>query len=257
MTSTDSPAPAADMSQSDVSDDAPQSDTRELARTSRQAAWGWRSNLDQFMPVVLFLVFYNWLSTEIAVLAATAWSVKAAFSRKRRGLPIGTWLPVITGYLLVRAAISIAVEREIVDFGVSAEAVYFGIGIGTKMMVGIAAAVTVIVGRPFMVWVARRFLALPDSVQNHPDFVTTLRNVTWVITIYEVGSSIWDIWLYNAAGVNFFLITRQATNFVVAFLLIFVTLLYVDRKFAKIEGCPNLLHLASHLGQRSPSSSSQ
>ena len=232
--------------------DGAETDARELARTSRQAVWGWRSNIDQFMPVVLFLVFYNLVSTEFAVIAATAWSVKAAYSRRRRGIPIGAWLPVITGYLLVRAAVSIAVEREVVDFGVSSEAVYFGIGIGTKMLVGFAAAGTILVGKPFMVWVARRFLQLPETVHNHPLFVSTMRNVTWVITVYEVGSSVWDIWLFNSAGVSLFLITRQVVNFVAAFVLIFGTLIYVDRRFSKIEDCPNLVDLVSHATRRSP-----
>ena len=236
--------------------DGSETDPRELARTSRQAVWGWRSNLDQFMPVVLFLVFYNLASTEIAVIAATAWSVKAAYSRRRRGLPIGAWLPAITGYLLVRAAVSIAVEREFVDFGVSAEAVYFGIGIGTKMLVGLAAAVTILAGRPVALWAARRFLQLPETVLRHPSFVSTMRNVTWVITVYEVGSSIWDIWLYNSAGVSLFLITRQVVNFVAAFLLIFGTLVYVDRRFSKIDGCPSLVDLVSRATGRAPAEDS-
>ena len=229
---------------------------RELARTSRQAVWGWRSNLDQFMPVVLFLVFYNLANTEVAVIAATAWSVKAAYSRRRRGLPIGAWLPAITGYLLARAAVSIAVERDLVDFGVSSEAVYFGIGIGTKMLVGVAAAVTILVGRPFMVWVVHRFLNLPEELKHNPDFLATLRNVTWVITVYEVGSAVWDFWLYNSAGVNLFLVTRQVVNFVAAFLLIFATLLYVDRRFSKIDGCPSLVDLISGATGRAPADGS-
>ena len=229
---------------------------RELAKTSRQAVWGWRSNLDQFMPVVLFLVFYNLVNTEVAVIAATAWSVKAAYSRRRRGLPIGTWLPVITGYLLARAAVSIAVERDLVDFGVSSEAVYFGIGIGTKMLVGLAAAVTILVGRPFVVWAAHRFLQLPEELKHHPEFLSTLRNVTWVVTVYEVGSAVWDIWLYNSAGVNLFLVTRQVVNFVAAFLLIFATLVYVERRFSKIDGCPSLVDLVSRATGRAPADGS-
>ena len=231
-------------------------DPRELARTSRQAVWGWRSNLDQLMPVVLFLAFYNLVNTEVAVIAATAWSVKAAYSRRRRGLPIGAWLPAITGYLLVRAAVSIAVERDLVDFGVSSEAVYFGIGIGTKMLVGVAAAVTILVGKPFALWAARRFLQLPEAVHGHPGFVSTMRNVTWVITVYEVGSAVWDIWLYNSAGVNLFLVTRQVVNFFVAFLLIFATFVYVDRRFAKIDGCPSLVDLFSRATRRAPADGS-
>ena len=235
-------------------------DPRVLARTSRQAVWGWRSNLDQLMPVVLFLLFFNldaarlaWLNNiEIAIMAATAWSVKAAFSRRRRGLPIGAWLPVITGYLLVRAAVAVSVERDLVDFGVSTEAVYFGIGIGTKMLVGVAAAATILVRRPFMLWAARRFLPLSEAVHRDPRFVSTMRNVTWVVTFYEVGSAIWDIWLYNNAGVNLFLVTRQFVNFFAAFLLIFVTLVYVDRRFSKIDGCPSLVDLVSGASRGAP-----
>ena len=239
-----------------VEPDRSATEPRELAKTSRQAVWGWRSNLDQFMPVVLFLVFYNLVNTEVAVIAATAWSVKAAYSRRRRGLPIGTWLPVITGYLLARAAVSIAVERDLVDFGVSSEAVYFGIGIGTKMLVGVAAAVTILVGRPFVVWAAHRFLQLPEELKHHPDFLSTLRNVTWVVTVYEVGSAVWDFWLYNNAGVSLFLVTRQVVNFVAAFLLIFATLLYVDRRFSKIDGCPSLVDLVSRATGRAPADGS-
>ena len=204
---------------------------------------GWGSNLDQFMPVVLFLVFYNLVNTELAVVAATAWSVKAAYSRRRRGLRIGAWLPGITVYLMVRAAISIAVERELVDFGVSSEAVYFGIGIGTKMLVGLAAAVTILIGRPFALWAVRWVVDLPESVRAHPRFASTLRNVTWVIAFYEIGSSVWDIWLFNNSGVSFFLITRQFVNFGAAFALIMATLVYVDRRLAKVPGWPGLVRL--------------
>ena len=223
---------------------------------SRRIAWGGGSQLDQFMPVVLFLVFYNLVNTEVAVIAATAWSVKAAYSRRRRGLPIGKWLPAITGYLLVRAAVSVAVERELVDFGVSSEAVYFGIGIGTKMLVGLAAAATILVGRPFALWAVRYLPDLPEAVRSNPRFVATLRDVTWVVAFYEVGSSVWDIWLFNNSGVTMFLITRQVVNFVVAFLVIFAMLAYVDRRFSRIEGCPSLVDLVSRGTSRSSAAGS-
>ena len=227
-----------------------------VATESRRIAWGGGSQIDQFMPVVLFLVFYNLVNTEVAVIAATAWSVKAAYSRRRRGLPIGKWLPAITAYLMVRAAISIAVERELVDFDVSSEAVYFGIGIGTKMLVGLAAAATILVGKPFALWAVRFLADFPETVRADPRFVATLRDVTWVIAFYEVGSSVWDIWLFNNSGVNIFLITRQVVNFVAAFLLIFATLAYVDRRFSKIEGCPSLVDLVGRSKRNAPTSGS-
>ena len=231
---------------------------------SRRIAWGGGNQLDQLMPVVLFLVFYNLdrvqvaglSNIEVAVIAATAWSIKAACSRLRRGLPIGKWLPAITGYLVVRAAFSIAVERELVDFGVSSEAVYFGIGIGTKTLVGLAAAATIIVGRPFALWAVRFVPDLPEALRNDRRFVATLRDVTWVVAFYEIGSSVWDTWLYNNSGVTSFVIIRYLGNYVASFVLIFATLIYVERRFSTIEGCPSLVELVSRMMRRSPSSTS-
>ena len=216
------------------------------------------------MPVVLFLVFYNLDAVqvaglnniEVAVIAATAWSIKAACSRVRRGLPIGKWLPIITAYLVVRAAVAIAVEREVVDFGVSSEAVYFGIGIGTKMLVGLAAVATIVAGKPFALWAVRFVPDLPEALRLDRRFVATLRDVTWLIAFYELGSSVWDIWLYNNSGVSWFVTIRFVANYVVSFVLIFVTLLYVDRRFSKIEGCPSLVDLVSRATRRAPASES-
>ena len=66
------------------------------------------------MPVLLFFVLFNTVGIIPAVLAATAWSIKAAIGRRKRGLEIGWWLPTITIYLLARAAVTVAVERELV-----------------------------------------------------------------------------------------------------------------------------------------------
>ena len=227
---------------------------------SRRIATSRSSQLDQLMPVVLFLVFYNLDAVqvaglnniEVAVIAATAWSVKAAYSRVRRGLPIGKWLPIITAYLVARAAVAIAVERELVDFGVSSEAVYFGIGIGTKMLVGLAAVATIVVGKPFALWAVRFVPDLPEALRLDRRFVATLRDVTWVIAFYELGSSVWDIWLYNNSGVSWFVTIRFVANYVVSFVLIFATLVYVDRRFSKIDGCPSLVDLVSRATRRAP-----
>ncbi len=225
---------------------------------SRRLAPSRSSQLDQLMPVVLFLVFYNLDAVqvaglnniEVAVIAATAWSIKAAYSRVRRGLPIGKWLPIITAYLVVRAGIAVAVERELVDFGVSSEAVYFGIGIGTKILIGLAAVATIVVGKPFALWAVRFVPDFPEALRLDRRFAATLRDVTWVIAFYELGSSVWDIWLYNNSGVSWFVAIRFVANYLVSFVLIFATLVYVDRRFSKIEGCPSLVELVSRATRR-------
>lgn len=204
--------------------------------------------LDQLMPVLLFIVLYNLVNTVAAVVAATAWSVKAAYSRKARGLPIGKWLPAITAYLLVRAAVTIAAERELVDFGVSSEAVYFGIGIGTKMLIGLAAAATIVAGRPFVAWAARKVADLPESVLADPRFKSAMRNVTWLVAVYEVGSSVWDIWLFNNSGVSLFLVSRSVVNYVVSFVFIMGAMLYLERRLSPIEGFPGLMAILERVG---------
>ena len=207
------------------------------------------SNLDQLMPVVLFLVFYNLVGTEAAVITATAWSVKAAYARRRRGLPIGAWLPLITGYLIVRAGVTIAVERDLVDFGVSSEAVYFGIGFGTKMLIGVAIAVTILMGKPLLAWVVPKLVQLDRAVIADPRYVRTMANASWIAAGYEVISSVWDIWLFNNSGVSVFLLTRQVVNFVVAFAVITVSLMYIDRRLEPIEAYPGLIEVLGDSGR--------
>ena len=86
------------------------------------------SNLDQLMPVLLFLAFYNFVDIKAAVVASTLWSIKAGIGRRRRGLALGWWLRGMAVYLIARSVITILVDEDIVDFGISPEAVYFGIG---------------------------------------------------------------------------------------------------------------------------------
>ncbi len=250
---TTEPPPASEGSQApDRVDnhDVAEGQVAEVVATMRHGATGgWRNNLDQFMPVVLFLVFYNLVNTEWAVATATLWSAKAAYSRRRRGLRIGAWLPAITVYLIIRAAISIAVDRELVDFGVSSEAVYFGIGIGTKILIGLVVMGTILVGRPFAALAVTWVINFPESMRSHPRFVATMRNVTWVIVFYELVSSAWDIWLFNNSGVNFFVVTRQVVNFVVSFGLIMATMLYVDKRLAGVPGWPGLTRLVDPTGR--------
>ena len=140
---------------------------------------------------------------------------------------------------------SIAVERELVDFGVSSEAVYFGIGIATKALIGLAVASTILVGKPFALWAVDRIAVLPDTMRSDPLFVATLRNVTWVIAFYEMGSAVWDIWLYNNSGVNLFLVGRQVANLAVSFVLIFATFIYLDRRLSQLPDWPGLPELLS------------
>ncbi|MEZ5165940.1 MAG: hypothetical protein R2695_05405 [Acidimicrobiales bacterium] len=200
-------------------------------------------NLDQLIPVLLFLVLYNTIGIEVAVGAATAWSIKAAIGRRRRGLAIGWWLPVVTVYLILRSVVTILVEREVVDFGISSEAVYFGIGFATKIMIGLGLAVTVVVGRPFLATVIPKVIPLPRGLTAEPRFVRTMATATWFIVVFEIATAIWDIWLFNNSGVNLFLVTRIGVNFILGFVAITAGLMYIDRRLEPLDSYPGLVEL--------------
>ncbi|MEM9202280.1 MAG: hypothetical protein AAGC53_11490 [Actinomycetota bacterium] len=207
------------------------------------------TNLDQLMPVVLFFVLYNVWDIIPAVLAATAWSIKAAIGRRRRGLAIGWWLPTVSIYLIVRAAITVAVDQDVIDFGVSSEAVYFGIGFATKFLIGIAVAVTIIIGRPVLAWAIPMVISLPRAVLDDPRYLRTMANASWIIVFYEVGSAIWDVWLYNNSGFNLFFLARSGSNFVFAFICITAGLMYIDRGLEPIEEYPGIAELLEGQGR--------
>jgi hypothetical protein len=207
------------------------------------------SNLDQLMPVLLFFVLFNVWGIIPAVIAATAWSIKAAIGRRRRGLNIGWWLPGVTIYLLIRAAITIAVEQELVDFGVSAEAVYFGIGFATKFLIGIAVAVTILIGRPLLAWAVPMVVRLAPSVLEDPRYRRTMANASWIIVFYEIVSAIWDVWLFNNSGFNLFFLACSGTNFVFAFICITVGLMYIDKGLEPIEEYPGIAEVLESQGR--------
>ncbi len=205
-----------------------------------QAGFAGGSNLDQLMPVVLFFVLFNVWGIIPAVIAATGWSIKAAISRRQRGLTIGWWLPTVTVYLLIRAAITIAVEQELVDFGISSEAVYFGIGFATKFLIGIAVAVTILAGRPLLAWAIPMVVRLPRAVLDDPRYKRVMANASWIIVFYEVTSAVWDVWLFNNSGFNLFFLARSGTNFVFAFVCITFALMYIDRGLEPIDEYPGI-----------------
>jgi len=207
------------------------------------------NNLDSMMPVLLFLVFYNVVNIKAAVIASTVWSIKAAVGRKRRGLDIGVWLPGITIYLVARSIVTIMVDEEIVDFGVSSEAVYFGIGFITKILIGIALAGTVFAGKPFLGWMIPRAVPLADDLVADPRYRKTMGTATMFIVVFEILTAIWDIWLFNNSGVNLFVVFRFGVNFTLGFVAITGGLMYIDRKLEPIESYPGLSELMENSGR--------
>ncbi len=207
------------------------------------------STLDQLMPVILFIVLFNVVNITAAVIAATMWSIKAAVSRRNRGLSIGWWLPTVTVYLIARSVITIMVDHDVIDFGISSKAVYFGIGFVTKILVGVAVAITILVGKPVLAWAVPKVVDLHDDVLDNPVYLRTMATATWMIVVYEIGSGIWDIWLFNNSGFNLFFLTRSVSNFVVSFVAITIGIMFIDRRLEPLDKYPGITEVLESSGR--------
>ena len=196
--------------------------------------WQRQRTIDSVMPIVAFLVLNRWASLGWAVAGATAWSIKAAVSRRRHGEQVGRFLPLLVAYLVVRGVIGIATDSE---------AVYFGIGIGTKALIGMALVATAVVGRPFL---ARVFpLAVPLAAETvaHPVFRRTMGRLTVALGAYQLLTSVWDIWLYNQTSPDRYLVIRALVGWPTGFVVSCLGLWYADRALRAAPGFPGLLDL--------------
>ncbi len=208
--------------------DGPAPGTPPSQRRQRQRA------IASVMPIVAFLVLNRWASLGWAVAGATAWSIKVAVSRRRHGEAVGRFLPLLVAYLVVRGVIGIATDSE---------AVYFGIGIGTKALIGMVIVATAVVGRPFL---ARVFpLAVPLAAETvaHPVFRRTMGRLTVALGAYQLLTSVWDIWLYNQTSADGYVAVRALVGWPAGFIVSCLGLWYADRALRAAPGFPGLLDL--------------
>ena len=170
-----------------------------------------------------------------AIVGATGWSIKIAVTRRRRGLTIGKFLPIVLGYLILRGLAGVITDSE---------AVYFGIGIAGKIVIGLVLLGSVLVGRNL----ASRYvpLAFPfdESTRAHPRFDQTMVRLTVVAALFELLTSVWDIWLFNNSSANGFVIIRFAVGWPLGTVVVIGCFLYVHASLSKIpdfEGLPAVL----------------
>lgn len=190
--------------------------------------------VDSVMPIVAFILLNRFVGLGWAVLGATAWSIKAALSRRHRGEDVGRYLPALVVYLVIRGVIGIVTDSE---------AVYFGIGIGTKALIGAALVGTVIAGRPFLGRVLHLAIPLDAKTMAHPVYLRVVGRLTVALGVYQFLTSAWDIWLFNQTSVDGYLVIRAVVGWPVGMIVSLLGFWYFDRALRAVEGFPGLLLL--------------
>lgn len=187
--------------------------------------------LDSIMPIVLFIGVNRLAGLPWAIGAATLWSIKAAYSRKRRGLAIGKFLPIITIGIIIRGVIGILTDSE---------AVYFGIGIATKAGVGVVLIGSALLGKNLIATYAPLLFGFDEATVANPIYGRAMDRVAWIAGIAELMSAAFDVWLFNNSSVDGYLLIRFFVNWPFTTVVLMVCIAYLSRQLDRIPGFPGM-----------------
>lgn len=190
------------------------------------------ASLEGILPVVAFMVLNSLAGLGWAIAGATVVSLWSAISRRRRGMPIGRFLPIIMVIIIGRGAIGIITDSE---------AVYFGLGIASKFAIAAALAISVAIGKAIVGYLAPYVLGFDDKTQQHRSYRSAMAHITVVGAIYYLVSASFDIWLFNNASTNQYVLVRFIVNWVVTTAAIVGSAVYLNRRLQEIPGMPSLM----------------
>jgi hypothetical protein len=214
--------------------DPPADDAPEADRDGAPPPLVMGSGLDSAMPVVIFIIVNRLVGLPWAIAGATAWSLKAALTRKRRGMPIGKLLPIITVGILLRGAIGIITDSE---------AVYFGIGIATKAGIGLVLIVTALIGRNLIATYAPLVFGFDRATTASPQYQSAMKHISIAAGCGQIISAAFDVWLFNNASVDGYLIIRMFVNWPFTTLLLFGSVAYLGHRLRELPGFPGMMNL--------------
>ena len=190
--------------------------------------------LDSVLPITLFIGLERVWGLTAGVAGATLWSIRIVVGRRRRGEEVGRYLPILVAYLVARAVVGIVTDSE---------AVYFGIGIGTKAAIGAALIATVVVGRPFLARYAHLVVPFDRATRDHPRYRQVMGHLTVGLGCYQFLTSAWDVWLFNRTSASGYVLIRFLVGWPVGTLASLVAFAWADRTLRKVPGFPGILDL--------------
>lgn len=193
------------------------------------------NSLETIGPLVLFLVVNRLAGLRWAVAAATLWSLKLVVDRRRKGLPLGRFFPILTGAVLARGLIGIITDSE---------DVYFGLGIGAKGLTGLALVISVLVRKPLIARFLPSLLALESHTTSHPRYYRTANILTAIAGAYYITSALVDLWLYQRSSIEGFVLLRFVANWPLALAALLLAATLGNRQFDQIPDTPRLVELA-------------
>ena len=195
---------------------------------------GERNLWEALFPLFAFIVVNRLFSLLWAIVVATLWSLKITFQRYRNGYPIGRFLPIVTIGIIARGVVGIITDSE---------AVYFGIGIGIKASVGVALIVSALLRKNLLAVYAPLLLGFQEEITSQLAYRKAMNHIAVFIACAQFASSAFDIWLFNNASVDGYLLIRFFVNWPFTTMVIVVSFFYLNRRLSEIDGFPGIANL--------------
>lgn len=175
----------------------------------------------------------------LAIILMTLAAGWAVVQRQRRGESIGWWIPSIAVYLFIRGIAGL----------IWGEDVFLAIGIGLKVALGLAALISVLIGRALAGALAPLVLPFSQQTQQHERYVSTMRNITLAYAVYQLATVGFEIWLLGESDSgSAFLIIRTLVGTVAGFVGFLVAIAYADRRLRAIPEFPGVLEMFEEIG---------
>ncbi len=191
-------------------------------------------SLEPIAPILLFLVLNRLGGLRLAVAGATLWAIKLGVDRRRRGQPLGRFVPILTAALIARGVAGIITDSE---------NVYFGLGIAGKFAGGALLLGSAMIGKPLAALGAPMLLAATDEMQRHPIWRSTMAWITAIGGLYYVASASLDIVLLQRNDIESFVLLRFVANWPLSLAAILLALFVAHLRLPLVPGVTSALEL--------------
>lgn len=205
---------------------------------NRPAALDPSQTWDSLGLIIIFLALNRFGGLRWAIAGASLWGVRSMVARKRRGSPIGKFLPLLLAYLLIRGGFGIIFDSE---------NVYFGIGIAGKVAIGLFCLGSVAVNKPILGRLAPMMFPFDHATQDHSIYKSTMSHLTIVAGGYQLITSVWDVWLLLNSSVEGFVLIRFLVGTVLSIAVFVGGFFYAQRRLDKIPGFEGLFTMLERM----------
>ncbi|MBT7471467.1 MAG: hypothetical protein HN638_05640, partial [Actinobacteria bacterium] len=130
------------------------------------------------------------------------------------------------------------------------EAVYFGIGIGTKALIGAALIVTALAGNPFIERFLHQAIPFEQPTRDHPAYHRMAVRLTVGIGLWQFVTSAWDIWLFRQTSVDGYLLIRTLVGWPAAMIVTLVAFFYANRALKVVPGFTSIFDLLEEADEK-------